>query len=44
MIAVRKWRPGLASKLMEEMYPETYKGLHGHEYRLEERVAKKEAA
>jgi len=25
------------------MYPEIYKGVHGREYRIEERVAKKEA-
>ncbi|OXM86673.1 hypothetical protein CF651_09510 [Paenibacillus rigui] len=27
-----------------EMYPESYKGVHGYEYRIENRLTKKEAA
>jgi hypothetical protein len=28
----------------EEMYPEYYKGVHGYEYRIADRLGKKEAA
>ncbi|TDF98876.1 hypothetical protein [Paenibacillus piri] len=42
MMEIRKYRRSLPVRLVGEMYPEYYKGVHGYEYRIEDRAVKKE--
>ncbi|MCR8631192.1 hypothetical protein [Paenibacillus radicis (ex Xue et al. 2023)] len=41
---ILRYRRSLDVKRGGEMYPEYYQGVHGYEYRIEDRLGMKEAA